>query len=134
LYSTLTLPDRVTFQKRILPQALSASNTCDRAILDGIIAPRRRRKQLTHEGRNPEDARRAAEESIELARVLAGDSAMSDFEFASPRRPKEQRQVWQFAHFADMLASAHTRSRRRLSALFDFPANCHERAEATILR
>ncbi|HVA46407.1 MAG TPA: hypothetical protein VNH11_08540 [Pirellulales bacterium] len=31
--------------------------------------------------RTPEDARRAAEDSIELAKVLAGESAMSDQEF-----------------------------------------------------
>ena len=36
---------------------------------------------MTHEARNPEDARRAAEESIELARVLAGESVMSGQEF-----------------------------------------------------
>lgn len=36
---------------------------------------------MTHEGRNPEDAHRAAEDSIELARVLAGESIMSGQEF-----------------------------------------------------
>ncbi|HJT36766.1 MAG TPA: hypothetical protein VJ783_32385 [Pirellulales bacterium] len=38
-------------------------------------------EKLTHEDRNFEDARRAAEESIELARVLADQSVMSGQEF-----------------------------------------------------
>lgn len=36
---------------------------------------------MSREERHPDDARRAAQDSIELARVLAGESIMSDQEF-----------------------------------------------------
>jgi hypothetical protein len=36
---------------------------------------------MSHDDPNEDDARRAAEDSIELARVLAGESIMSDQEF-----------------------------------------------------
>jgi hypothetical protein len=36
---------------------------------------------MNREDRNPEDARRAAEESLDLARVLAGEELMSGQEF-----------------------------------------------------
>jgi hypothetical protein len=36
---------------------------------------------MSRDDRNPDEAQRAAEDSIELARVLAGESVMSDQEF-----------------------------------------------------